>query len=201
MQRFDNQDRDPNALDDMGETDDGWDDDQILDELSEGSDKDDVLLEADDRAEQVHDFLSRVLTQMGMDVTVRRRRSDPDSSKDEIRFEIVGRDAGRVIGKKGQSLNALQYLVNRVANRPGLPRKHIVLDAEGYRHRRESSLASMARRLGAQAVKEGKIITFEPMNARDRRVVHLALARFPEVVTKSDGEGEQRRVRIIPVRR
>ena len=98
-------------------------------------------------------------------------------------------------------LAALQYLVNRVINRPSNPHRHVVLDAEGYRERRENSLAQMAKRLGTQAVEEGKIITFEPMSPRDRRVVHLALAGFPDVVTKSDGEGEDRRVRIIPVRK
>jgi spoIIIJ-associated protein len=77
----------------------------------------------------------------------------------------------------------------------------VVLDAEGYRERRDASLATMAKRLGQQAAQEGKIITFEPMNPRDRRVVHLALAQFAEVVTRSDGEGEDRRVRIIPVRK
>ena len=70
--------------------------------------------------------------------------------------------------------------------------RHILVDAEGYRSRRDMSLANMARRLGKQAVDEGKIITFEPMNPRDRRVVHLALAKFEGVITKSDGEGEQR---------
>ena len=155
----------------------------------------------DPRADRAHDFLVRVLDEMGMDVSVRRRRPRPDSSPDEIHLEVVGRDVGRVIGKKGQVLAALQYLVNRVTNRPGLPRRHVVLDAEGYRHRRETTLATMARRLGEQAVKEGKIITFEPMSPRDRRVVHLALAKFPNVVTKSDGEGDERRVRIIPVHR
>ncbi len=169
-------------------------DDENNDDLS------DKPQEPDARAEAAHDFLADVLHAMGMEVSIRRRRPGPESSEDEIRLEIVGRDAGRVIGKKGQVLNALQYLINRVVNRPGLARRHVVLDAEGYRHRRESSLASMARRLGAQAVQEGKIITFEPMNPRDRRVVHLALARFTDVVTKSDGEGEERRVRIIPVR-
>jgi spoIIIJ-associated protein len=86
-------------------------------------------------------------------------------------------------------------------NRPELERRHVVVDAEGYRLRRETTLASMARRLGQQAVEEGKIITFEPMNPRDRRVVHLALAKFDGVITKSEGEGDERRVQIIPVRR
>jgi spoIIIJ-associated protein len=167
----------------------------------EGAGSSGAPLPDDDCAREAYEFLSEVLDQMGMEVTVRRRRPRPDSSPDEIYLEVVGRDAGRVIGKKGQVLTALQYLLNRVINRPGNPRRHVVLDAEGYRQRREATLASMARRLGEQAVKEGKMITFEPMSPRDRRVVHLALARFPNVVTKSDGEGDERRVRIIPVRK
>ena len=155
----------------------------------------------DERVRTAIGFLSSVLRDMGMDVSVCRSQQRAGMCSDEVYLEIVGLDVGRVIGKKGQVLSALQYLVNRVVNRPGLSRRHIVLDAEGYRHRREASLASLARRLGEQAVKEGKIITFEPMSPRDRRVVHLALAKLPDVITKSDGEGDERRVRIIPVRR
>jgi spoIIIJ-associated protein len=157
--------------------------------------------QCDERGDIAHDFLVAVLREMGMEVSVRRRRPRPDSTPDEIHLEVVGRDVGRVIGKKGQVLAALQYLVNRVTNKPGTARRHVVLDAEGYRHRRETSLATMARKLGEQAVREGKIVTFEPMSPRDRRVVHLALAKLPDVVTRSDGEGEERRVRIIPIRR
>jgi spoIIIJ-associated protein len=132
---------------------------------------------------------------------LRRGRPEPDGGSPEIVIEIFGRDAGRIIGKKGQVLAALQFLTHRVVNRSGLERRHVLVDAEGYRMRRESSLASMARKLGRQAVDQGKIITFEPMNPRDRRVVHLALAKFEGVITKSDGEGDDRRVQIIPVRR
>jgi spoIIIJ-associated protein len=142
-----------------------------------------------------------VLAAMGMDCTVDLLENDETDPPEEIRIEIEGKDAGRVIGKKGQTLSALQFLTNRVINRPGLKRRHVIIDAEGYRARREDTLTSMARRLGKQAVEEGKIITFEPMSPQDRRVVHLALAKFPGVVTKSDGEGDARRVQIIPVRR
>jgi spoIIIJ-associated protein len=138
---------------------------------------------------------------MGMDCRVRLRRPTEGNAPDEINLEISGRDSGRIIGKKGQVLQALQFLVHRVVNRPGVERRHILVDAEGYRNRRDLSLANMAVRLGKQAVDEGKIITFEPMNPRDRRVVHLALAKFEGVITRSDGEGDQRRVQIIPVRR
>jgi spoIIIJ-associated protein len=155
----------------------------------------------DGRADVALDFVIDVLATMGMDCTVDLLENDEEDPPEEIRLEIEGKDAGRIIGKKGQTLAALQFLANRVINRPGRARRHVIIDAEGYRQRREDTLSTMARRLGKQAVDEGKIITFEPMNPQDRRVVHLALAKFPGVVTKSDGEGEARRVQIIPVRR
>ena len=155
----------------------------------------------DDRQKQALDFLTTVVREMEMECTVHLRRAREGNSVDEINLEIAGRDAGRIIGKKGQVLSALQFVTHRVINRPGLDRRHVSVDAEGYKSRRDDSLASMARRLGKQAVEQGKIITFEPMNPRDRRVVHMALAKFEGVITKSDGEGEDRRVQIIPVRR
>src|SRR6185295_1362991 len=146
------------------------------------------------RAESARGFVETLLIKMGMDAVadlVEPEAGDPPS---EIRIEIEGRDSGRIIGKKGQVLSAIQHIINRVVNRPGLDRCHVVVDAEGYRQRREDTLATMAQRLGQKALEEGKIITFEPMSPRDRRIVHLALAKFPGVVTKSDGEGEGRRV-------
>src|SRR5688572_21089651 len=155
----------------------------------------------DDRQRKALDFLTTIVREMEMECTVHLRRAKEGNSVDEINLEIAGRDAGRIIGKKGQVLSALQFVTHRVLNRPGLDRRHVSVDAEGYKSRRDDSLASMARRLGKQAVEQGKIITFEPMNPRDRRVVHLALAGFEGVITRSDGEGDDRRVQIIPVRR
>ena len=159
------------------------------------------LVPSDDRQKRALDFLTTVVREMEMECTVHLRRAREGNSVDEINLEIAGRDAGRIIGKKGQVLSALQFVTHRVINRPGLDRRHVSVDAEGYKSRRDDSLASMARRLGKQAVEQGKIITFEPMNPRDRRVVHLALAGFEGVITRSDGEGDDRRVQIIPVRR
>jgi spoIIIJ-associated protein len=157
--------------------------------------------EDEERAFRARDFVEALLAKMGMDAVADLLEPEPGDRATEIRIEIEGKDSGRVIGKKGQVLAAIQHIVNRVVNRPGLDRRHVVVDAEGYRQRREDTLATMAQRLGKRALEEGKIITFEPMSPRDRRVVHLALAKFPGVVTKSDGEGEGRRVQIIPVRR
>ena len=118
----------------------------------------------------------------------------------DVILEIQGDDAAIAIGKKGATLDALQLLCNRVSRKdPHVGRTSIVLDAEGYRARREQSLQSMARRLGAQVVKEGTVITLDPLSARDRRVVHMALARFPGVATRSEGDGLERRLQIIPM--
>jgi spoIIIJ-associated protein len=166
-----------------------------------GDDRNDYR--GDERANTALEFVTSVIDDMDMDCRVRLRRPRQENPEEEpeIVVEVTGRDSGRIIGKKGQVLAALQFLTHRVINRPGQDRRHVLVDADGYRLRREASLATMAKRLGKQAVDEGKIITFEPMNPRDRRVVHLALAKFEGVITKSDGEGDARRVQIIPVRR
>jgi spoIIIJ-associated protein len=155
---------------------------------------------ADERSSEALSFATDIIEKMGMDCDVSLQRREDDESGD-IHIMVTGPDAGRIIGKKGQVLAAVQFIVNRAMNRPGLERRYVSVDADGYRSRREDSLANMARRLGRQAVSDGQIITFEPMSPRDRRVVHLALAKFDGVVTKSEGEGDDRRVQIIPVRR
>ena len=154
----------------------------------------------DEQSQRAFDFLEAVVKHMGMDCRV-HLQPPKDEDKRDIRLEISGPDSGRIIGKKGQVLGALQFLTNRALNRPGEERRYITVDAEGYRSRRENNLATMAKRLGSQAVEDGKIITFEPMTPRDRRVVHLALVDLEGVVTRSEGEGDDRRVQIIPVRR
>jgi spoIIIJ-associated protein len=154
----------------------------------------------DEHAARALQFLTDVIDQMEVDCHVQLRKGrDPEDH--DIHVEISGADTARIIGKRGQTLSALQLLASRVLNRPGLERRYVTVDAEGYRSRRDNSLAQMAKRLGKQAVSDGKIITFEPMSPRDRRVVHLALAKFDGVITKSDGDGDDRRVQIIPVRR
>jgi spoIIIJ-associated protein len=155
--------------------------------------------DADERSRDALAFTTDLIAKMGMTCHVRLQR--PSEEGTDIQINVTGPDAGRIIGKKGQVLAAVQFIVNRAMNRPGIERRYVSVDADGYRSRREDSLASMARRLGKQAVSDGQIITFEPMSPRDRRVVHLALAKFDGVVTKSEGEGDDRRVQIIPVRR
>jgi spoIIIJ-associated protein len=145
-------------------------------------------------------FVQMLIEKMEMDAEVTLAPDDGEGSADEIRLEIEGPDAGRIIGKRGSVLEAIQYLTTRVAHRPGEPRKHIAVDAEGYRARHEDQLAEMAKKLARRVAKEGKVITFDPMSARDRRVVHKALEGIEGVRTESHGEGPDRRVQIIPVK-
>jgi spoIIIJ-associated protein len=154
----------------------------------------------DPQSKRAIDFIRMLLGKMSMDAEVSIAPDDGEGGENEIRLEIEGPDAGRIIGKRGQVLEAIQYLTTRVAHRPGEERKHIAVDAEGYRARHEDQLSQMARKLAQRVMAEGKVITFDPMSARDRRVVHMALKEITGVRTESNGEGPDRRVQIIPVR-
>lgn len=152
-------------------------------------------------AESALRFVKKLLTHMHVDADATIAPDDGDGDDDEIRIEIEGPDAGRIIGKRGAVLDAIQYLTLRVAQRAGNSgenKKHIVVDAEGYRARHEDQLAEMAEKLGERVAREGKIITFDPMSPRDRRIVHKALQEMPGVRTESSGQGQDRRVQIIP---
>lgn len=172
--------------------DNDLDDDEVAESRSLPLDHDP---REDGKADLASEMLNEILKRMGLtvDVTVRE-------DAEEVILDCAGEDAGRVIGKKGQTLDALQFLINKIVNRFPDGRRHIVLDSGDYRQRRENGLASMARREAKRAVAQSRIITLEPMSPRDRRVIHLSLAKFPGVSTRSDGQGAERRVRIIPAR-
>lgn len=144
---------------------------------------------ADDAAEILQDLLDKM--DLEADVTIR-------SDDEQVVLDIQGPDAGRAIGKKGQTLDALQFLVNKIVNRFPEGRRHIIVDSGDYRERHDRGLVSRARREAKRAVQEGKVVTLEPMSARDRRVIHLSLAKFEGVETCSHGEGRERRIQIIP---
>jgi spoIIIJ-associated protein len=152
----------------------------------------------DEQTRKALAFVRTLADKMQMAVEVNVAPDDGEGSPDEIRIEIEGPDAARIIGKKGNVLDAIQYLTARAAVRPGDARRHVIVDAEGYRARHEDQLAQMARRLAQRVATEGRIITFDPMSARERRIVHMALKDVKGVRTESMGEEPQRRVQIIP---
>lgn len=149
----------------------------------------------DGKAEEASDAVRGILERMDLDAQV-----DIREDAERVVLDVTGPDAGRAIGKKGQTLDAIQFLANKIVNRFPDGRRHIIVDSGDYRARHDKSLVSMARREAKRAVQEGKTITLEPMSARDRRVIHLSLAKFSGVTTCSEGEGARRRIQIIPGR-
>ena len=164
--------------------------------MSEGE----TTTSADAQSQRAVDFVRMLLSKMQVEAEAILAPEDGEGSADEIRIDIEGPDAGRIIGKRGSVLEAIQYLTTRIVHRPGDARRHVQVDAEGYRARHEDQLAEMAQKLGQRVAKEGKIITFDPMSARDRRIVHVALKDVTGVRTESHGEGPDRRVQIIPLK-
>jgi spoIIIJ-associated protein len=155
---------------------------------------------ADAQSQRAVGFVRMLLDKMQIEAEAVLAPDDGEGSADEIRIDIEGPDAGRVIGKRGTVLEAIQYLTTRIVHRPGDARRHVQVDAEGYRARHEDQLAEMAKKLGQRVASEGKVITFDPMSARDRRIVHVALKDVTGVRTESHGEGPDRRVQIIPLK-
>jgi spoIIIJ-associated protein len=110
---------------------------------------------------------------------------------------ITGDKRGMLIGRRGQTLDALEYLVNRIIGREELPGR-VSIDAEDYRERRRGSLEGLAQRLAERVRRRGKAVSLNPMSPRDRRIIHLALQGDPSLVTRSTGDGYYRRLVIAP---
>jgi len=115
-----------------------------------------------------------------------------------ITLNVEGEDLGILIGRRGQTLSCLQYLVRIIVGHRTKTWLPIIIDVEGYKQRRCNALQALAWRIAEQVKTRKTPFTLEPMPAFDRRIIHLALATHPDVYTESSGEGEARRVVILP---
>jgi spoIIIJ-associated protein len=158
--------------------------------------------EMDDDARVGLATLEELLAKMQIDAEVAVYRA-PEAADDDSPWvlQIRGRDLGVLIGRRGETLASLQYITRLIASRELQRRANIVLDVEGYKSRREQMLRRLAKRMADQAIQLGRTVTLEPMPPYERRIVHLALRDNSEVTTESVGEGEHRKVTIIPRRR
>jgi spoIIIJ-associated protein len=150
------------------------------------------------------DFLRRVLELMDIDaeVTVRAPETPGDGlGRASAVLDVNGDDLGLLIGRRGSTLAALQYMVNHMVSRSLKSKALVSVDVERYKRRREEALIGLAQRLADKVKASGRTITLEPMPANERRIVHLALAGDSQVVTASLGEGETRKVAISLKRR
>jgi spoIIIJ-associated protein len=153
-----------------------------------------VAVDESAEAAQVREVLERILGAIGVRAAI-EIREDGES----LTATLVGRELGLVIGKHGQTIDAIQYLANAIVWRGrGDERKPVVVDAAGYRARRQASLDSLATRSAEQAVSSGEVVELEPMTAVERKVVHVCLQDYPGVTTRSEGTEPNRFVVIDP---
>ncbi len=143
--------------------------------------------------------VGRILDAAGVNVT-RTLRSAHDAEAGGPVIDLSGEDSGLLIGRRGQTLQALQFLVTLIVRKQLGEDVRVVLDVENYRQRRETSLRDMATKVAARVVQTNRSITLEPMSPADRRIIHTSLSEHPDVRTESAGEGENRKVTIMPRR-
>ncbi|HJU29399.1 MAG TPA: RNA-binding cell elongation regulator Jag/EloR [Candidatus Binataceae bacterium] len=151
---------------------------------------------AEDQAREATALLTRILELMGERAEIELVR---DSDPETMELNIKGDGSGLLIGRHGQTLDALEYVVNRVLARKIKDAAPISIDTESYRARRRQQLHRMALSKGEQAKREHVAVTLEPMPPRDRRIIHLALKDDPLITTRSSGEGFLRSIQIVPM--
>jgi spoIIIJ-associated protein len=143
--------------------------------------------------DEVRDLVFTILVAMDFDAGV-----EVYDAGGFIAVDVASEDTALFIGQKGETIDALQYLVNVAAFKERDFFKRIVLDAEGYRQRRVEAIQGMAHRTARKALRERRTVEMPPMNSSERRVVHLYLSENPNVTTESEGTGDGRRVMVSP---
>ena len=161
---------------------------EALDQLNQRPEN---LVEAPEHPAQV--FLTELFRDMDLNVNVKTFTGDK-----VVFIDVDGPDSGSVIGKRGTTLDAVQYLTSLVVNKDENGYIRVVINAEGYRERREQTLERLANKLADKAARTGKSIRLEPMNPYERKVIHTALQKRSEIFTRSEGEEPYRKVVIVP---
>jgi spoIIIJ-associated protein len=181
------------TADDLPE--DEADADEEQDEIDDGGGRRASRQEVVDGAEEV---LGEMLRLMGLNARLNVQKPGPTDGNALAHIDILGEDLGLLIGRRGDTLVNLQYIVNLILARRFHTHAIVSLDVEGYRRRREGSLRNLAMRMADRVRSSGQPITIEPMPANERRIVHLTLSKDPDVRTESVGEGDDRKVMILP---
>ena len=150
-----------------------------------------VTLKKSDPVENAKSFLLNVTKAMGLLVTI-----DLQSGEEQTVLNLRGDDLGLLIGKHGQTLDALQYLTNLSSHREGRDRLRIIVDIEDYRRRRADTLEQLALRLADRVKRSGERVVLEPMNPHERKIIHMSLQEDVRIETFSEGDDPFRRVVI-----
>jgi spoIIIJ-associated protein len=161
-----------------------------------------AVSESDDDVGVARDVLEELLNRMSINATIHAHQADaqdPDEPPPWV-LDIQGGDLGVLIGRRGETLNALQYITRLITSRETQQRSDVIVDVQGYKLRREDTLRKLAHRMADEARRRGRTMTLEPMSPYERRIIHISLRSDETVTTESVGEGNRRRVTIIPVR-
>ena len=145
----------------------------------------------DDPNAEAHQFLHNVFAALGYSFSIEQSSSD-----DGTVLSIVGDDLGIIIGRRGQTLDALQYLLNIIANRNTDKPDRFILDAENFRERRKKTLQQLSVRIANQVIKTKKPVSLEPMTSLERKIIHMNLQDHPKIQTTSEGDEPNRYVII-----
>jgi spoIIIJ-associated protein len=152
-------------------------------------------IEPEQAAQRARELLVGILDRMSIDADIEVVHQD-----DKIVLDIDCDDIDRIVGRRGQVIDALQHLLGKMVygGRAGGRGKPIVVDAGGYRDRHVERLQQLAARMAEKAVQSGSEVDLSPMTPHDRRIVHLALAEMDGVTTRSEGEGDDRHIVVVP---
>ncbi len=154
-----------------------------------------------DEAEVAQGVLLELLALLGMEraqVDVQRAEPTADEKEPPLMLDVHGPDTDVLIGRRGNTLAALQHITRLIVGREVAGRVRLVVDVDGFKVRREKSLRRLAQRMAEQAIRTNRTVVMEPMPPYERRIIHLALRDHSHVTTQSIGEGDQRKVTIIP---
>jgi spoIIIJ-associated protein len=131
-------------------------------------------------------------------VTVHHADTDGDDDDPHWMLNITGENMNRLIGRRGETLSSLQYIIRLICSRRLQRRANVIIDAAGYKTGRSNRLRGLAIRMAKQATQQGRTITLEPMPPNERRIIHLTLRERADVITRSVGDGRTRKVTIVP---
>jgi spoIIIJ-associated protein len=151
-------------------------------------------VEMSDIGDTAKEITKNILDKMGIDVSIR----DVHEIENKVYIELESENSGLIIGKKGKTLESLQFIVNMIVNHKTQSEKKIIIDIEAYRAKRERALKKMSQEIAEKVARTGKPFSLEPMNPFERRLIHMTLQDHEQVMTKSEGQGAFRKVKVYP---
>lgn len=174
--------------------------DKPQEDKPEGSSSSAVAMSREELQTMSREVLLDILERMHIIADVFATWSEPEDEKDEptLLLDIIGDDLGLLIGRGGETLRNLQYIVRLIIGRRIGKWMNVVVDVEGYKQRRQDAVRQLARRMANRVIATGRSAHMDPMNSYERRIVHLELSQIEGISTKSSGEGEHRRVGVYP---